>query len=194
LVGGISDHLGGWKVRGRQRNSDGGGRQERPCQAPANKEKVMATMLRTRRTPLRFDGDRRTSPETPRILRDGPRNATGRRISAAGSDVVVVASPPKRTPAPIVSAPTEEEEDVSGKGPRKERVRDKHGRYTDGAVTTNKKLVIEIPKRKTSGVNTPIQSSNESPASTIRRPRHRINLRSKGIPLSSQIPPSGIFR
>lgn len=153
----------------------------------------MTTMFRTRRTPLRFDGHRRPSSETPRTLRDSPRNPTGRRISAVGSDVVVVTSPPKRTPAPTPPAPPEEE-DGSGRAVRKERVRDKHGRYTDGAVTTNQKLVIEIPKRRPSGVNTPMQSSNESPASTIPRPRHRINLRSKGTPKTPLIPPGMAFQ
>jgi hypothetical protein len=156
----------------------------------------MAAMVRTRRQALRFEGRRRTDTETLRQQPDTPRASTGRM--ATRSDTVVVAMAPHTTTT-ASSLPSS----ASGKAIRKQRVRDKHGRYTDVAAVqadsasqggkTN--LVIDIPKTKTitGRNNTPVQSSNGvSPSGTgIPPPRHRINLRSKGIfspPVSTSSP------
>jgi len=142
----------------------------------------MTTTARTRRRPLHFEGDDRKDSETPRPQRDSPRASTAGRM-ATRSDMIVVSPAAYGTPPPGGN-PTST---VNGKGVRRERVRDKHGRYTDGKATTGKMLVIEIPKPKSSGSNTPLrQSSNDSPSGTaIPRPGSRINLRSKGIPSPS---------
>lgn len=148
----------------------------------------MTTLVRTRRQSLRFDRDRRADSETPRSHQDngGGRNSTGGRMLTRSDIVVVAPRATTETPPPATAAAaTGNLPGVTGNGKpvvRQERVRDKHGRYTDGTTTPSKKLVIEIPKAKSTGANTPVQSSNnESPSgTTIPHPRHRINLRSKG--------------
>jgi len=137
----------------------------------------MTTLVHTRKRPLRFRGDRRADPEIARQQRDTPRASTAGRMSTR-SDVIVVSPAWRETPPPASNPAST----ASGKGVRRERVRDKHGRYTDGKAITGKMLVIEIPKPKSSGSNTPVrQSSNGSPSGTaIPRPRNRISLRSKG--------------